>query len=148
MLNAAQLHLLVNHMPLAALGFSFLILIWGKTKNNMAIIKVAFALLILGGFFAAASFLSGDEAKELVENLPNFSKDHANEHELAAKFGLWWTIFTAVIAAFGFFQLIKKGSLARWLFYSILFFNLFTLTVLARTNHLGGQISHPELRPK
>ena len=147
-MNAAQIHLLVNHMPLASLTFGFFILIWGKIKNNPSILEVAFILLMIGGLFAVASYFTGDDAYDVVKNLPNFSKDRAHEHELAAKFGLLWTILTAVLATSALYFLKKKAGVPKALLYVVLILNLFTLTVLARTNHLGGQISHPEIRSK
>lgn len=145
-MNSAQIHLLVNHMPLATLIFAFFILVWGRVRNDNSILQVGLVLLVVGGAFALAAFLTGEDAEAVVKSLPGFSRDLAHEHELAAKFGLTWTLVTAFPAAFALYRLMKVGSVPRKLLYAVMFFNLFTLTVLARTNHLGGQVSHAELR--
>lgn len=147
-MNGAQIHLLLNHFPLSALIFALPILAFGKFKNNNTAIQIGFGLLVAGGLAVIGTYLSGEEAEDVIENLPGFAKNIVEEHEAAAKFGLIWTLVCAALAAFGLFMMNVKNRLPKWLLVAVLVLNLFTLTVLARTNHLGGQVTHSEIRSK
>lgn len=147
-MNGAQIHLLLNHFPLAALFFAFFILIFGKFKKNNTAIQIGFCLLLVGGASVAGAYLSGEEAEEVIEQLPGFAHDIVEEHEDAAKFGLIWTLVCAALGALGLFMMNKKNRLPNWLLNAAILLSLFTLTVLARTNHLGGQVTHTEIRAK
>lgn len=147
-MNGAQIHLLLNHFPLSALLFAFFILAFGKFRKNNTAVQIGLCLLIAGGLAVIGTYLTGEEAEEVIENVPGFAKDIVHEHELAAKFGLIWTLVTAGLAALALFMMKTKNRLPNWLLNSVLILNLFTLTVLARTNHLGGQVTHSEIRPQ
>jgi uncharacterized membrane protein len=145
-MNFAHLHLLLNHFPITALLFGFSVLAIGRLKSNETIIRVALGILVVGGFVAGAAFLTGDRAADLLMQNPTYSKKMITEHDQAAGFGLWSTIITACTAAGGLYLSQKKGAAPKRYLLIIFILNFWALTVIARTNYLGGQISHPETR--
>jgi uncharacterized membrane protein len=145
-MNYAHLHLLLNHFPIATLLFGFVILIIGKIRRNESIIRVALSLLVVGGFVGTAAFLTGDQAADVLKSSPTFQEKLVNEHDQAANFGLWATIITACVAAGGLYLSKKKGAVPKGFMIAIFVINFWALTVIARVNYLGGQISHPETR--
>jgi uncharacterized membrane protein len=145
-MSAPHLHLLLNHFPLATLLFGFGILVLSRIQRNESVTRVALGLLILGGFAAGGTFLTGEPAEDALKHYPTFSEKIVHEHELAAGFGLWSTVITACAAAGGLYFSMKKGAVPKAFMIFIFVLNFWALTVLARTNYLGGQISHPEIR--
>lgn len=145
-MNDAHIHLLLNHFPFATLLFGFIILLIAKLQRNESILRVALSILVFGGFMGAAAFLTGEPAEHLLKELPNFQKELIHEHEAAGKFGLISTIITAIVAAGGLYVSIKKGQVPKIYLIFIFVVNFWALTVIGRTNYLGGMIGHAEIR--
>jgi uncharacterized membrane protein len=145
-MNPAHLHLLLNHFPLAALLFGFVIFIVSQILRNEIILRIALVILVVGGVAGTAAFLTGDPAEDVLKAFPSFSEARVHEHESAATFGLWSTIITACAAVGGLYFSRKNGKVPKGYRIFIFVLNFWALTVIARTNYLGGQISHPEIR--
>jgi hypothetical protein len=145
-MNYPHIHLLLNHFPLATLLFGSCILVAGKIQRNEGVIRIALALLVFGGFAGGAAFLTGDQAADVLKTNPTYQENLIHEHELAANFGLWATIITACAATVGLYLSKKRGAIPKGFLILIYIISFWALTVIARTNFLGGQISHPETR--
>jgi hypothetical protein len=82
-----------------------------------------------------------------LKSNPAFTgKNLIHEHEEAAEFAIWFSSLTALVSAAGLYYSVKKGRIPKPLIIAIVILHIHILTVLARTNYLGGQISHPEVR--
>jgi uncharacterized membrane protein len=145
-MNFAHIHIIINHLPIAALGFGFLILLVGWYLNDESFARAGYLVLALGGIFAVATFYTGGPAAHVLKDLPNFPKEFVHEHAEAADFAVWFTGLTGLLAAFTLWVSFKKKLTPKKLFIALLLINAFTLTVLARTNYLGGLITHTEVR--
>ena len=156
-MNAAYVHLLLNHIPLIALPTALLFLIHSlRTKN---VLSRRFALLILGiaAITVVPVYFSGEGAEELIENLADVSKSVIHEHEEAAEVSL---VLTLVAGAFAFGTLVlervwRRASIGEELLDQRMFRlgMVLSLLVMVATGslgvaaHLGGEIRHPEVRP-
>ena len=145
-MNGAHIHLLLNHFPIIGLFFSFLILSLGVLRPNVGFVRAGLLIAIVSGIFALPTYLTGEPAEDIVKQTPWFSKPLVHEHEEAAEFAIWATEITAAAAAAGLFFSLKRNRIPKLLMIAIVVLNLFTLTVLARTNYLGGKITHVEIR--
>lgn len=145
-MNAAHLHLLLNHLPISTLLFGFGILIVGWFQHNQAVIRVALGILVLGGLVAGAAFLTGNPAADVLRAYPSYVEKLVHEHWLAANFALWSAVATAVAAAGCLYFSWKRGSVPTCCLIIVLGVNFWSLTVVARANYLGSLISHPEIR--
>jgi len=145
-MNAAHLHLLLNHLPIGTLLFGFGILVVGWIQRSEPVLRVALDILILGGLVAAAAFLTGNPAADVLRKYPSYEEKLVHEHWLAANFGLWSTVITAVAAAGCLYLSMRRGTVPRCCLIILLVINLWALSVIARTNYLGGLIGHPEIR--
>lgn len=145
-MNLAHLHLLLNHFPIATMLFGFVILMVARFRRNETITRVALCILVVGAFAGLGAFFTGDPAEDVIKSRPGFAEDLVHEHEEAADFGLWATIITGCVAAAALYFSTKKKGIPKWLMIALIIINIWALTVLARVNYLGGQISHPEIR--
>lgn len=146
-MNGAHLHLLLNHFPMLGLIFSTLIVLVSLIRKNQEFLKVGLMMAVASGILTIPTFLTGEPAETVVTNTPGFSsKAYIHEHELAADYAIWTMEITALLSLAGLYLLYKENQVPKALLGTIVFAHLFTLTVVARTNYLGGNITHIEIR--
>lgn len=145
-MNAAHLHLMVNHLPLFAVLFALVFLAIGLWRPLLPVVRRAgLVLLVVGGLGGGAAYLSGEPAEEIVEEQAQFDHDRVEEHEDAGMFGMISTAIAGLLALGILWRSRGKmvGGRATIL---ALVVGLWAMAVLARTAWLGGKIQHPELR--
>ena len=140
------MHLLLNHFPIVGLIFSFLVLCFGLIRSKKDFVQVALSLTVLSGALAIPTYLTGEPAEDVIKNLPVFSESIVEEHEKAGLFAVWAMVISAVASATGLFFSIKKNEIPKKLVIVIVVLHVWALSVVARTNYLGGKISHTEVR--
>lgn len=145
-MNAAHVHLMVNHLPLFAVMFGLVFLALGLWRPMMPVVRRAgLVLMVVGGLGGGAAFLSGEPAEEIVEEHVQVNEDLIHEHEEAGEFGM---ISTAVagLLALAILWRSRRSPIGRGATVLSLVVGLWAMAVLARTAWLGGKIQHPELR--
>jgi uncharacterized membrane protein len=145
-MNPAHLHLIINHFPLIGFVFALLIYVIGLILKNEHYIRSGLFIFIVSGLFAAPTYLTGEPAEEIIHHSANFSERLVEQHEDAAQFAILFIELTTVASLVAFYFSTRKNRIPNVLMYGILFLGLFALVVTARTNNLGGKISHTELR--
>jgi len=146
-MNGAHIHLMFNHFPLIGFVFSFLVLLLGLVRANESVVRVGFLIILVSGLLTVPTYLSGEEAEDIVEKLPTVSKEWLEEHEAAAGYAIWAIGITTAAAAAGLYlSTRKKAKTPKPVLVAVTLLNLFSLTVIARTNYLGGPITHSEIR--
>jgi len=144
-MNAAQIHLALNHAPLFLSITGGVILILGMIKKNDSFKNLSLYFLIAAALFTVPVFLTGEGTEELVENLPGVNETAIEEHEDMAKISLIIIIITGAIALLVIF-LKKNTGIAKILFTGALLLSLASFGFMAQTAHLGGLIRHSELQ--
>jgi uncharacterized membrane protein len=144
-MNGAHIHLVLNHFPVIGLIFGILLLGTGLWRKSRDFVRAALLVTVLAGALTVPTYLSGEPAEDVIEGMPKFSEELVHEHESAALFALIFVSASGLAAALGLWLSIKNGDVPKKLSGGILLLMLFSLTVAARTNYLGGKISHPEL---
>ena len=144
--NGAQLHLLVNHIPVVGffgvvLGLAFAM--WSPSQDIKRFVLVVTAIV---GFSSLASYFSGDPAEHVILGQPGVKRSLIEEHEDAAKFATILAVLTAVTASAGFFIQRKRPEFLNRSMTSVFMLSLLTAAAMAKTAHEGGQIRHPEVR--
>lgn len=147
LINAAHLHLILNHFPIVGVFYAFMLLLFSLIKKHEVVARTGLALLVLSALFAIPTYLSGEEAEEVVEHLPAISEHKIEEHEEAAE-----TAFIA-IEILGFLALldlifsfrVAEGASIAYRRKLILVFTLAALGLVANAARLGGEIRHPEI---
>jgi len=146
-LNAAHLHLILNHIPILGSIFITVLFIVGLVYRNVFLQKVSLWFLVVVALFTAATYLTGDKSQDLVQNLPGVSDTMLHLHERAALIGLLLMFVTGIIALAGAFFYRHKPKLPRLLLTAVLVILLLNSGVFAYIGFLGGQILHVEIRP-
>jgi uncharacterized membrane protein len=144
-MNAAQIHLALNHAPLFMSIIAGGLLILGMIKKNESFKSLSLYLLVAAALLTAPVFLTGEGTEELVEHLPGVNESAIEKHEDMAKISLIIIIITGAVGLLGIF--IKKSTgLAKLIFTVAIFLSLASFGTMAQTAHLGGLIRHSEIQ--
>jgi len=144
-MNAAQIHLGLNHLPigLVLVGVPLLaIALWRKSPELKA---TALVLMVLSALATIPTFLSGEPAEEIIEHRPGVSEAVIHEHEEAGESALIIIgILGGLVIAGWLFERFKRPlPIGAW--WGLVFLGVVSLAVFVRTAHLGGLIRHDEL---
>ena len=145
-MNAAHLHLILNHVPVLGTLIAVLLLITALVEKSDDLRRAALALFVGVALLAVPVYMSGEPAEELVERLPGVTAQQIERHEDA---GLQALIAVGVVG------LLSIGALAaarrsprgaRSLTVATLVLGIVTSGLMARAALLGGQVRHTEIR--
>ncbi|MCS6918752.1 MAG: hypothetical protein NZM28_03190 [Fimbriimonadales bacterium] len=145
-MNGAQLHLMLNHLPVMGALFCLLLLGWGLIRRSAEIQKVALVAVLLTGLSSVPVYLTGEPAEHVVEDMTGVDKAALEEHESMGKLALWCGVGLAVAAAVALGVGTRNpnglvtGAAIVWLVNALVF------GVMGYTAHIGGQIRHPEIK--
>jgi hypothetical protein len=141
-IQADHLHLAINHSPLYAETFAFVLLLIGTIRRNRTVVTTGLAMAIVAGVCGSAAYWTGDEAADVIQKatIAGVDTQAIGLHELAAKFGLAATAITGVAA------IAALWWRRRWLEIVIIILSLWSVSVIVRVALLGGRIHHPEVR--
>jgi len=145
-MNGAQLHLMLNHLPVMGALFSLLLLGWSLIRRSTEIQKLALGVALLAGLSSVPAYLTGEPAEEVIEHMAGVDEAYIEEHESMGKFALWCGVALGVAAGAALAAGVKNP---RWLSAGTaitLLASVLVFGVMGYTAHLGGQIRHPEIR--
>jgi uncharacterized membrane protein len=144
-MNAAHIHLIVNHIPIFSVLFGVGILGWGLWKENKSVQKIALVLFVVGALASYLAIESGEGAEEIVEEYSaTVSHDAIHEHEEIAEIALWFAIITGGLSLVGLVATNLNARLQKSLMIILMFSAVITVSILAFTAYKGGKIRHPE----
>jgi uncharacterized membrane protein len=144
-MNAVQIHLMLNHLPVIGLVFVAVALGAGALTRKDTLVRFALFLMMGLALAVVPVFLSGEPAEEGVEHLAGVTERAIEPHEDMAR------VATIALVGLGLFALIgllrtRGRPVGRELTAAALLLSFAVAGLLAWTAHLGGQIRHPELR--
>jgi len=145
-MNAAHVHLVLTHFPIIGTIFGVLILIYALITNNTSVKKVAYGIFVFTAIVSIPVFLSGENAEEIVEDLPGVSERLIENHEELAEKVIWLAGLLGLLSLVNLYAMAKKLSFVKTLSWIILVLSLITAGFFAKTGNLGGQIRHSEIR--
>lgn len=145
-MNAAHIHLVVNHLPLFAVLIGGGLLAFGMVANQTALTRAAFVLGVVAAIGAVVSVQSGERAEDIVEEYAGVSEDAIHDHEEAAEGAQWAVVALGLVSLLGLVapkSSARVRSAAEW---AALALSVVSIALLARAANLGGLIRHPEIR--
>ncbi|MEO8635967.1 MAG: hypothetical protein ABI587_11885 [Gemmatimonadales bacterium] len=145
-MNAAHLHLMLNHLPVFGAAFVTLLLSWGLFRRQRDLVRAALGAAVLVAALAYPVFLTGEPAEHMVEDSAWFDETLVHEHEERAEVGLIVILITGTVAGLGLWQSRGTRDVNRMLSGAtlgglVLSAGLFGWAALA-----GGNIRHEEVR--
>jgi uncharacterized membrane protein len=145
-MDAAHLHLLLNHIPILGVLFAICIGIYGLLRKNDSLEKAGLVTLIIVSLVTIPAFLTGEGAEEAVEHLPGVSESLIEKHEELAETSLWLMLATGVLALIALILIIKKSKQKSLLSYLSYALAIGTFVLMTQVGNDGGKIRHSELR--
>ena len=145
-MDAAHLHLIINHLLIVGVPFVAALLAWGILRDSREVTRTALAAAVVVAALAYPVFLTGEPAEEGIEHTPGFSEQLVHEHEERAEAALVAVLLTGVAAAGAFWMSRKGEETPRVLGGITLAALLVSGGLLGLTGLSGGQIAHDEIR--
>lgn len=144
-MNAAHLHLVLNHAPLFGALFGALGLTVALLRHSDDMARLALGLVFLAGLLAIPTYLTGEDAEDVLEEVVTVSHDRIHEHEEAGELA---AIGAGLLGLFALGGLIgfRQQPVPRPFLLAALVLTLGVAGWVGYTANLGGQIRHTEIR--
>ncbi len=143
-MNAAHLHVMLNHFPIFGIMFGFAFLVIGMVFKKPIHIKSAMWIVIIVALATIPVFLTGEGAEEVIEGYPDISREVIHEHEEWGEKALIVTLLIGIIALIGFLLQIFTKTLSPGVPWVLLILILGDFVILYETAEHGGKIIHRE----
>lgn len=144
-MNAAHIHLMVNHLPLFASLFGGALLAAGVLMRQRALSRAGLVLALLAAAGGVAAAQSGERAEDVVEGWSGVSESAIEEHEEAAEAAQAAAVVLGVLALGALAVPRARERAERWLTVASLLAAVAVFGFTARAANLGGEIRHPEI---
>jgi uncharacterized membrane protein len=145
-MNDAHLHLIFNHFPIVIPIIGFLVMITAFIIRSEILKRAAFALFVFGALSTLPAFGTGEDAEEVIENLPGIEESYIEEHEEAAETFAYLSYGLGVLSLIGLWANWKQKSLANSISIAVLLLAIVVLFFAKEAGTTGGEIRHPEIR--
>jgi len=145
-MNAAHVHLLLNHVPVLGSPFCLLVLLFGLLRKSDEVVRAGLLGLVLVALLTAPAYLSGEGAEDVVRPLAGVSTLLMAEHEAAALPAMLTVEGVGVLALAGLVIGRRERRMPGRLLVTVIAGSALACALLARAANLGGQVHHPELR--
>jgi ABC-type branched-subunit amino acid transport system permease subunit len=144
-MNAAHLHLIVNHVPILGSAFGlFLLLLSLHPRFGANVRRAALVFFVITGLFAEISVLSGESAHELLHGTPGISMANVEPHEEMAEKTNVVAIITGLAALFVLAMEWLDKRYPKFISWIVYLLAIITFVMMFLTGELGGHIRHPE----
>lgn len=146
-MNAAHLHLLVNHLPILGsfLAAPLLVLALLRRHEPGTLYGAVFVVLA-AAIGAIAADKTGEEAEESVEELPGVTEHLIHEHEEAAEVAIVLAVLTGALGIGAAALTARAGKVHPLATGILLSATLGSGAAMANVGWAGGQIRHTEIR--
>lgn len=145
-MDAAHIHLLLNHIPILGTIFGLLLLIYGMWRNSDQVKRASLGAFIITALITIPVYLSGDGAADIVRNLPGVSVDIIMQHDDSATITLTAIEILGAVSLLSLWLSRRFLELKRWMTLSVLTLAVISSGLGAWTGNIGGQVHHPEVR--
>jgi hypothetical protein len=144
-LDAAHIHLMLNHLPVIGAPLLLLLLTIGLLRGSGELVTVSLALVVGLALATGLVYLTGEPAEDLVERAPWFRDALAETHEEHATVSLVAMLVTGALAGVAL-ALRRRPWAGLWLPRVVWGGLALSTALLGWTGWSGGRIRHDELR--
>ncbi len=144
-MNAAHLHLMINHIPVLGTVFGLLLLAFALGRKSEDLKKAALATFVTVALVAVVTYLTGEPAQEKVKQVPGITEAFFEKHEDVAGAAMAGSVAVGVVALVGLVWFHGARPMKPWFGALLLTGALVVSGLMAYTAYLGGQIRHTEM---
>ncbi len=143
-MNAIHAHLVLNHFPSIGLVIGLLFWIIAIILRDNRIQKLVAGLIIVISALTVLTYITGENAEDSVEKIPEISKAFIEAHEESAKRANMVMLFFGLISLVFLWNSSRSNYNHRKLILLMTLFFLVEIGLIFHTAYLGGMIRHPE----
>lgn len=144
-MNPAHLHLIFNHFPIIVPIIGFLVMVAAFFFRSELLKRTALALFIFGALATLPAFGKGEDAEEVIENLPGIEENVIESHEETAETFAYLSYGLGILSLIGFWANWKGNRFSNFLVTAVLVLTVVVLFFAFQTGSTGGEIRHPEI---
>lgn len=144
-LDAAHIHLMLNHLPVIGAPLLLLLLTIGLLRGPRELVTISLVLVVGLAVATGLVYFTGEPAEELVERAPWFQDSLAETHEEQATVSLVAVLATGALAGLAL-GLRRRARQGPWLLRITWAGLALSTALLGWTAWSGGQIRHEEVR--
>ncbi len=145
-MNAAHIHLMINHFPIILPFIAIITRIIAHVIKSDSMRRYALGILIVGAITSFIAMQSGERAEEIVEELPGISETYIHNHEESAEIFSVITYIAGGIACIALWADIRRKSYAQVIIEIAIVLSVVSLFYAQKTGTSGGEIRHEEIR--
>ena len=143
-MNAAHIHLMLNHFSIIGSIFGLVLLAVATARNSRELITVSLACLASVAIISIPVYFTGPPAEEAIKRLTGISEEVIERHEEAAQFAFTGIECVGTLALAGLW-LFRTEPPPRWFLVILLVGSLLTAGVMIYTANRGRRVRHPEI---
>lgn len=144
-MNFAEIHLMLNHIPIIALPLVSVFLLFAFIKKNALMKKISLVMLILIGLVTLPVYFTGEPAEGIIEDFPGVTESVIKPHEEMGEKALILALIASGLAISAL-VFVKNEKRNHQLTVATLSVAVIGSMALVYTGYLGGQIRHTEVR--
>lgn len=140
-MNAAAVHLALNHLPVLGLLFALALYGWGMWRRARPVMDAALYAMVGSAVIAWPVWLSGGSAEDLVETLPGVLKTAIEAHESMAVVALI-ALQAVGVSAILTLVLSRNRDIVACAHGTVVLVGLVGAVLVFRAAGSGGEIRH------
>ena len=144
-LTPTHIHLLLNHFPTIGFAIGIGLFIGALVSKSDDVKKAALTVFVAVAILTLPAYLSGNAAKESIQNTPGVSITLIDTHEGAALLSFIFMQITGAVAWLALWQFHRASRMSPRTLGTVLLLSALTMGLVARAANIGGEIRHPEI---
>jgi uncharacterized membrane protein len=143
-MNPISLHLLLNHLPTIGFAIGLALFVMALLAKHYELQRAGYVIFFLVAAFTVITYVTGNDAREVLKETAEFSDPLMQAHESAALVALILMEITGFFSWIGLWIWNRPSRFARWNTGIVLVFSALTFVLMSRAAYMGGAIRHPE----
>ncbi len=147
-MNAPHLHLILNHVPTVGTAIALGLLLLSLVRRQEALTRVSLEVFYVLALITLPAYLSGVATALQLEKMPDISVEAIHKHHDGALVGFMLMVLTGLASWIGLWRWRRVSRPSGLNTGIVVVLALLTLTTMAGTATMGGEIRHPEMMPE
>ena len=144
-MNPGYVHLALNHLPTIGFGIGLVLFVIALLQRREELQHAGLVIFFLTAALTIATYVSGNDARQALMEMPGISDPLMEAHETAALLAFAFMEATGFFSWIGLWIRDRFSRFARWNLGIVLILAIVTFVLMARAAYMGGAIRHPEI---